>query len=210
VLYSFLMLFSGLLMGQDVITLRNHSKLNVKVVERTPWLVKYRYAGSPDGVIVSVNINQVDSIRYAGGLIDPAGSVNPRMRKPFGISVGLGYDPREEVAEGYWHLTADYFVTPRVDLEINAGTSDIDLEDNTLYFSAGATVHLNRNDSSSPFTPYLGLLYGAWDEVEIIQVPMGVRYCGRHGLSVTLRAAPTFMAHIMPMVPIELKLGWRF
>jgi hypothetical protein len=192
--------------GQDVITTKDNRQLTVLIAERTGSSVSYHLMDYPGGgPLITMNLRQVKSIKYANGLIDQVGNENPRINKPLGISVGVGVDP--EMEEGYFEFSTDFFVIPQVDLELNIG---LEGEDYTFYYAAGGTAHLNRSFSKSGFTPYAGVLAGAYQQAFMVQVPVGISYITKFGFSTTFRVSPMFIHNIMYMVPLELRLGWRF
>jgi hypothetical protein len=190
--------------GQDVISTKNNRQLTVKVAEKTGSEVKYYMNDYSGGPLLTMNLRRVSSIKYANGIVDSVGNQNPRRNRPFGISAGVAYDRMNE--DGYFLATADYFVIPQLDLEMNIGV------DGNIGFllSAGGKAHLNSDNSEHCLTPFAGLLAGYCYLWFMIQVPVGVSYITKFGLSASLSVSPTLVRRELVMAPAELRVGWRF
>ncbi|WP_375418880.1 hypothetical protein [uncultured Hymenobacter sp.] len=73
-LFLLLALFSGAaahaqaVLTKDVLTKANGEELSVKVVEITPYEIKYKRADNPDGPLIVLRRSDVFMIRYANGL----------------------------------------------------------------------------------------------------------------------------------------------
>jgi hypothetical protein len=89
-LIALLLLFSWATtaQAQDLLTRRNGEEVQVKILEITPDLVKYRRTDNPDGPLISVLKSEVFMIRYANGtrdILNPTGGVGPA---PAGLPLG--------------------------------------------------------------------------------------------------------------------------
>lgn len=129
---------------------------------------------------------------------------NPRLHKPFGISVGAGKLLGDEHL--LFLISTDYFATAQVNIQVNVGLNT----ERDPYFSAGTKFHLNSYRSQRGFTPYTGLLAGAETGSAFLQVPVGVNYISPGGLNVALGINQIFsIKERGQMTMLELSLGWR-
>ena len=137
-----LMLVFQQLSGQDILDTKDKKQINVKIIEQTNKFVRYKMADYEDGPLLMMKTNQIRKIEYKNGQIDLMGFQNPRKNRPFGLSAGyaVGLTSGGTVFTG----TADYFVIPQIDLEVNIGTSDLSGE---LYYAGGARIHINSKYS---------------------------------------------------------------
>ena len=190
--------------GQDVINTKDNRQLTVKVAEKTGSEVKYYMNDYSGGPLLTMNLRRVSSIKYANGTVDYAGNQNPRRNRPFGISTGVAYDIIDK--DGFFLATADYFVIPQLDLEMNIGVDG----NIGFLFSAGGKVHLNSDNSEHCLTPFAGLLAGYCYLWFMIQMPVGVSYISKGGFSASLSVSPTLVRREIVMAPAELRVGWRF
>lgn len=105
-LFAFLLLAAGLARpaaAQDLLTRLDGTEVQVKVLEITPDLVKYKRTDNPDGPLISVRKADVFRIRYANGTIElltsPAGSGFPPTPP---ASTGMPFpSARPPVVTGY-------------------------------------------------------------------------------------------------------------
>ena len=192
-------------LSQDTITLKDHIKLNVRVVEQTERVVRYRMADYEDGPVIAIRSNRIRKISYRNGYTDPMGYQNPRKSMPLGISAGFA----GEVTSGgsMVLLSADYFVMPQIDLEASLGTSDLS---GGLYFAAGPRFHINTRYSVHRLTPFTGVLGGYYYGDPVIQLPAGLQYITKAGLSVSLSINELISFESWQATFIELRAGWRF
>lgn len=77
-----LALLAPSLRAQDLLTRRNGDEVQVKVVEITPDLVRYRRFDNPDGPLISVYKADVFMIRYANGTKDVLNAPPPAAATP--------------------------------------------------------------------------------------------------------------------------------
>ncbi len=190
--------------GQDKISTKDRQQLNVKIIEKTNRLVKYKMTDYEDGPILSINNNRITRIEYKNGFIDLMGYQNPRKSKPFGVSAGMALWISEE--GGMFTSTLDYFIIPQIDLEINIGT---DLEDG-FFISGGSRFHLTSGFSENRFTPFTGLLIGSQFGDGFLQVPVGINYLAKPGFNTSLSLNEMFFFNSWRATLIELRIGWRF
>lgn len=190
--------------GQDKISTKDKQQLNVKIVEKTNRLVKYKMSDYEDGPILSISNNRISKIEYKNGFVDLMGYQNPRKSKPFGISGGFALWVSEE--GGMFTSTLDYFIIPQIDLEFNIGT---DLEDG-IYFSGGSRFHLNSDFSDNRFTPFTGLLLGSEFGDGFLQIPVGINYLTKPGFNTSLSLNEMLFFNSWKATLIELRIGWKF
>jgi hypothetical protein len=195
---------------QDKITTKGRYELNVKVIEQTDKLVKYKMSDYENGPILTMKRRSISSIEYKNGVIDQMGNQNPRNYKRFGINTGLVYG----LNDATFTATFDYFIIPQIDIEINFGS---DFYRDLSYFSSGARFHANHDISDKKFTPFTGLLFGSSYEEDFIQIPVGISYITRAGISTSLSLNGTInrKTHIYKYIPpqrmiVEFRIGWRF
>jgi hypothetical protein len=191
------------LSGQDKIITKKGNILDVLVIEQTTTVLKYKMANYPDGPVIWIRKNEVSEVLYKNGQSDQMGNQNPRKARPFGLSGGMSYFLSEE--GGKLSLTADYFILPQVDLEINVGT-DFD----GSYFSAGTRFHLNSSASDNRFTPFSGLLIGTDYGLGFLQIPVGINYAANFGLNISLSLNEMLYFQNWQTTFAEIRVGWRF
>ncbi len=212
----FLVLFAGLITvnvcAQDSLYLKNHKRLNVKILKNTRKTVDYRFSDYPEGTVFSVKPAKVSKIVYKNGYIEDFGTKNPRINRPIGVSTGicLGLTYPGNLGEsGMFLLSFDYFLIPQIDFQLNLGTEFNDY----TYYSLGATFHLNKTNSKARFTPFTGVLIGAdynYTHLGFVQIPIGVSYINNWGLSASLSLSAMFYFQDNPLLTAQLKIGWRF
>lgn len=111
--------------GQDKIDTKDNKQLNVKIVEKTGKVVKYKMSDYSDGPVLSIKTGRISKIEYLNGVVDLMGNQNPRKNKPFGISIGGG---KWISSSGLMFTsTMDYFVTPQINMEVNTGADSYSL-----------------------------------------------------------------------------------
>ncbi|MDR2886770.1 MAG: hypothetical protein LBV26_02025 [Bacteroidales bacterium] len=189
--------------GQDRLITKSGEALDVRIIEKNRSGVTYKMAGYPDGPLITVRPGAVDRIEYRNGAVDLMGNQNPRKEKPFGISMGgVTWPFAGGLISTY---TMDYFITPQVSAEINAGN---DLQQ-VLYFSAGVRAHVNSGWSVRRLTPFAGALFGYEYGNEFVQIPLGVNYMHRTGINVSLSVNELIFSN-SSQTTVELRGGWRF
>jgi hypothetical protein len=191
--------------GQDIITTKDRKQLNVKIIEQTNKAVRYNMADYEDGPLLMLKTNRIRKIEYKNGYTDMMGYQNPRKKRPFGLCSGYA----AEITSGgaLFTVSADYFVIPQVDLEVNLGTSDLSGE---LYYSAGSRFHFNSGYSEHKLTPFTGILGGSYYGDAFVQIPAGVYYITNLGISASLSFNEMISFKSWQATFIELRLGWRF
>jgi hypothetical protein len=182
--------------GQDKISTKDKQQLNVRIIEQTNKVTKYKMTDYEDGPILSMKNSRITKIEYKNGFVDMMGYQNPRKNKPLGINAGYEVWISEE--GGMFSSTLDYFVIPQIDLEINIG-SDLN---NGFHFSAGSRFHLNSNFSDNRFTPFTGLLLGSQFEDGYVQIQVG--------FNTSLSLNEMFFFNSWKATFIELRIGWKF
>jgi len=156
--------------AQDIIETKDKKQLDVRILENTGKVVKYKMSDYPDGPVISLKAKRVEKIEYKNGVVDLMGNQNPRKAKPLGISIGGG---KWVSSTGLmFTATMDYFITPQLDMEVSMGTDS----QKPFYLSAGPRLHLNSNYSDNRFTPFTGALFGYEYGKEFVQIPLGVNY----------------------------------
>ena len=189
--------------GQDKIETKDNKQLNVKIVEKTGKVVKYKMPDYSDGPVLSIKTSRISKIEYMNGVVDLMGNQNPRKNKPFGISIG---GAKWVSSSGLMFTsTMDYFITPQIDMEINIGADSYQL----FYFSAGTRLHINSNYSEKRITPFTGVLFGYEYGKEFIQIPLGINYIHTSGINASLSINEMFFSNEY-QTTIELRGGWRF
>ena len=191
--------------GQDIITTTEKKQLNVKIIEQTDKSYRYRMTGYEDGPILMIKSKQITKIEYKNGYTDLMGYQNPRKNRSLGINAGYA----AELTSGgaLFSATADYFVIPQIDLEVNIGTSDLSGE---LYYSAGSRFHLNSKYSERKLTPFTGILLGSYYGDGFVQVPVGINYLTGIGLNASLSINEMISVKSWQATFLELRVGWRF
>jgi hypothetical protein len=191
--------------GQDIITTKDKKQLNVRVIEQTTKAVRYKMPDYEDGPLLMMKANRIRKIEYKNGYTDLMGYQNPRKSLPLGVSAGYGAELTS--GSGLLSATADYFLIPQMDLEVNFGTSDLS---GGVYYSAGTRFHLNSNYSVHRLTPFTGILAGYYYGDGIIQVPAGISYFTGMGISASLSVNEMVSFESWHTTFIELRIGWRF
>lgn len=191
--------------GQDTITLKNHKIMDVKILEKTGRMVRYKMSDYEDGPVLYLKTNRIKEIEYKNGYTDLMGFENPRKNRPLCISAGYAHD----LAGGgaLFSTSLDYFVIPQVELEMNLGTSDLS---GGLYYSAGSRFHFNSASSEHKLTPFTGVLAGSYYGDGFVQVPAGINYLTGIGVNASLSVNELVSFNSWQATFIELRLGWRF
>jgi len=192
--------------GQDLITTKHDQQLNVRIIEQTNKIVKYKMGDYVDGPILWIKLNRINKIEYKNGVTDLMGYQNPRKRRPIGISAGGAFAPVGK--SGFFSTSIDYFVIPQVDLEMNFGTSDP--RTYGIFFSTGSRIHLNSDNSEKSLTPFTGLLVGSNYGDGFLQIPGGVSYINEKGLNASLSLNEMIGFSSWFVTFIEFRAGWRF
>ena len=156
--------------AQDKIETKDNRQLDVRILENTGKVVKYKMSDYSDGPVITLKARRIEKIEYKNGVVDLMGNQNPRKAKPLGISIGGG----KWVSSSGLMFTAsmDYFITPQLDMEVNIGTDS----QKPFYLSAGPRFHLNSSYSDNRLTPFTGALFGYEYGKEFVQIPLGVNY----------------------------------
>jgi len=190
--------------GQDKISTKDNQQLNVKIIEQTGRVVKYKMNDYEDGPVVWIKTNRITRIEYKNGFTDLMGYQNPRKNTRLGISAGFAYWISEE--GGMFSSTVDYFIIPQIDLELNVGS---DLADG-FYFSGGSRLHLNSTLSQKRLTPFTGLLIGSQFGDGFLQIPVGINYLSKPGINASLSINEMLFFNSWKATLIELRVGWKF
>lgn len=191
--------------GQDIINTKDKQQLNVKIIEQTNKLVKYKMNDYLDGPIISIKANRISRLEYKNGIVDLMGNQNPRKNKPFGINAGIALELSGN--GGMFLTTVDYFIIPQIDLEVNAGTSDLSYG---IYFSAGSRFHMNSTYSENKLTPFTGLLFGSNYGDGFLQIPFGINYLTCSGLNISFSLNEMIGFNTWQLTFAELRVGWKF
>jgi hypothetical protein len=195
-----------ILQAQDLITTRKKQQIRAHVLEMNDKYVQYRPEGYTDGPVITMQTREIRKILFFNGDSTELMQANPRFRHPFGINVGLAILAAED-GGGFIDLNTEYFIIPQVAMVAEVGT---DLEDG-FYFLAGGRYHVNRNFTSSGFTPFLGLLAGSYLSAAVAQLPIGINYIAPFGLNTSFSVNQLFFFHSnYVQTYVELKLGWHF
>jgi len=200
-----LMLIFQHMAGQDIITTKDKKQLNVKIIEQTNKAVRYKMADYEDGPLLMIKTNRIRKIEYKNGYFDMMGFQNPRKNRPLGINGG--YAAELTTGGALFSATADYFVIPQIDLEINIGTSDLSGE---LYYSAGSRFHFNSRYSEHKLTPFTGALLGSYYGDGFVQLPAGINYLTSMGINASLSINEMISFKSWQATFLEFRLGWRF
>lgn len=62
--------------------------LEVKAIEQTSSLLKYKMSDYGDGPTFSLPLSKIEKIEYKNGYVDLAGNQNPRIGKPLSVNAG--------------------------------------------------------------------------------------------------------------------------
>jgi len=192
------------LQAQDIITTTKKNEVKAKIIEVTPHEVKYKMYDYLDGPILNIKLRNVENIKYENGQTNNLSSKNPRMIKNIGLSLGLQFD--FDADNNDLIATFDYFVTPTIEFEINFGLMN---SLNSPYFSLGGKYHINRIESKSPITPFIGALVGTTNNVTFFQLPIGVSYQSKIGIksSFSFNQLTNFTTSYSFY---EFRVGWNF
>jgi hypothetical protein len=191
--------------GQDLITLKDKKQLNLKIIEQTSKYIRYKMPDYEDGPVLMMKANRIRKIEYKNGYTDLMDYQNPRKNRPFGLNAG--YAAGLTGGGVLFSVTADYFVLPQIDLEVNAGTSDMSGE---IYYSAGGRFHLNRSYSENRLTPFAGVLLGGYYGDGIVQIPAGLNYLTAIGINASISINQMISFESWQATFLEFRLGWRF
>jgi hypothetical protein len=191
--------------GQDKISTKDNKQFNVWITEQTDKYVKYKMPDYENGPVLMMKANRIRKIEYKNGYTDMMGYQNPRKNRPFGLNAG--YAVGLTSGGTVFTATADYFVIPQIDLEVNLGTSDLSGE---LYYAGGARIHINSDYSEHKLTTFTGVLGGAYYGDGIIQVPFGVNYLTGMGINASLSINEMVSFKSWQSTFLEFRLGWRF
>jgi hypothetical protein len=199
----FMVFICSYLSGQDKIETKDNRQLDVKIVEKSGKVVKYKMADYTDGPIISLKASRIEKIEYKNGVVDLMGNQNPRKAKPFGVSIG---GAKWLSSSGLMFTsTLDYFIIPQVDMEINMGADSQQI----FYLSAGSRIHINSNYSENRITPFTGALFGYEYDNEFIQIPLGVNYIHKTGINVSVSVNEMIFSN-QYQTTLEFRGGWRF
>jgi len=158
-----------------------------------------------DGPVLMIKANRISKIEYKNGYTDLMGYQNPRKNRPLGINAAYAAG----LSDGgvLFSATADYFVLPQIDLEVNLGTSDMSGE---LYYSAGGRFHINSSYSERRLTPFAGVLLGGYYGDGIVQIPAGLNYLTSIGINASVSINEMISFESWQSTFLEFRLGWRF
>ena len=207
ILFSAILILSvQLVKAQDKVYKKDGTILEVKAVEQTNSLLKYRMSNYSDGPILTLPLSKIEKIEYKNGYVDLAGNQNPRIGKPLSVSAGAVFALE---LDGYYpQLKVGYFVSPWVEIEADI-TSDFE---ESVYVVAGPKFHLSSRNSTSPVTPFIGLLFGVDTGTATMQLPIGLNYACKKGLNVSLsyNSIAYWNDDLYSYSSVEVGVGWRF
>lgn len=196
-------LFSGTLMAQDKIFLKNGEEITAYIIEKSEKRIIYKIMDTDNSPVIVLKTEKVEKIAFRNG--DEITLPNLiRMNKRFGVNGGLIYGLSEEAA--FFKLGIDYFITPGLSLGLNGLISGEDgggVEAGAWYFF----------DPYNPrrFKGYTGLLIGASNDNVFLQVPFGVNYISERGFDFKAGLRGFYNPSISSFsLYSELTLGWRF
>jgi len=191
--------------GQDIVTRKDRKQLNLKIIEQTSKYIRYKMQDYEDGPVLMIKANRISKIEYKNGYTDLMGFQNPRKNRPLGINAG--YAAGLSGGGVLFSATADYFVLPQIDLEVNLGTSDMSGE---LYYSAGGRFHINSSYSERRLTPFAGVLLGGYYGDGIVQIPAGLNYITSIGINASVSINEMISFESWQSTFLEFRLGWKF
>ena len=207
ILFSAILIVSlQLAKAQDKVYKKDGTMLEVKAVEQTGSLLKYKMSDYSDGPTLSLPLSKIEKIEYKNGYVDLAGNQNPRIGKPLSVSVGVVHAIERD---GYFpQLKVGYFVSPWVEIEANITSDFIE----SVYVVAGPKFHLSSRNSTSPLTPFVGLLFGTDTCSATTQLPIGLNYASKKGLniSVSYNSITYWNDDSNSFSSVEVGIGWRF
>ena len=192
--------------AQDKITTKDKKELNVKILEKTDKLVKYKMPDYIDGVTMTMRTKRIEKIVFANGHTDLVGNNNPRRKKPISINTGISYII-SEAEGGYFNLKLDYFIIPQIQFELAFKS---EFEDEAI-FMFGTKFHLNTNWSTNKFTPYVGISFEPVGR--FIEMPIGVNFISNVGFTTSLSLNPSYYqwnGSYYYYMFAELSIGWAF
>lgn len=191
--------------AQDRIITRKGEVLNVKIVEQGIKVIKYKWADEIDSPIIETQVSSVEKIEYHNGKIDLLSKRNPRVNKPFGISLGMTYYLTEE--DGFFSSDIDYFFLPQLQFQYTLGSNFQD----GLFHAWGLLFHPSSSYRERRITPFLGAKYGTYNDRGFVAVPVGLNYASKLGLNVSFSVSEMlYLKEYCASTTMELKLGWRF
>ena len=133
---------------------KDKKQLDVRILENTGKVVKYKMSDYPDGPVITLKSRRIEKIEYKNGVVDLMGNQNPRKARPLCINSGGG--KWVSSAGLMFTATIDYFIMPQLDMVINMGTDS----QKPFYLSAGPRIHINSRNSDNRLTPFTGAFFG--------------------------------------------------
>jgi len=191
--------------AQDKVFKKDGTVVEVKAVEQTFSVLKYRMPDYSDGPVLWMPLSKIKKIEYHNGVIDMLGSLNPRMNKPFSVSLDLILLEQGGVVPT---LGAGYFISPQLEF---AGQFFTDFRE-TFYFVVGPKLYLTSNYSKKLASPFVGFLIGNDSGMAIAKMPIGVNLAGNKGLNMSLsfNLFQYLGQDTRSLSSLELGIGWRF
>jgi hypothetical protein len=204
-LFLFLVFCLYLAKAQDKVVKNDGTVVEVKAVEQTWSVLKYRMTDYSDGPVLWMPLAKIKKIEYQNGVVDHLASLNPRMCKPFSVGIDLAL-----LEEGSFvpFLEAGYFISPQIEFSAQFFT---DLRE-TMYLAVGPKVHFSRSFSTKMVTPFVGFLVGNDSGTAITKIPVGANMASKKGLNVSLsyNMIQYWYADVQQLYSLEMGIGWRF
>jgi len=153
--------------------------------------------------LFTTKFSNLTKIEYSNGIVDMLGYQSPRMKHRLGLSTGISLFTDEG---GMYTGSLDYFASPNINLELNLGGSGT-----TEYYSSfGSKLYLANKNSTSGFSPFVGVLYGNESGYSFFEVPVGLSYITKFGFQTSLQlSALDYLDYTYQSAHIEWRIGWR-
>lgn len=210
--------FNIYLNAQDTILMKDGRQLNLSVIKRTNNKIMFKCDSSSTSV-ESIKLSKIKSIHYNNGEVDLLRYQNPRSIHPLGLYVGTGIISDDKLING----TIDYFLTPKLSVEISLG-KEISMMENGIYYSyysIGGKYWFAKEYSKNGFSPFAGLQYFRVYESKMrfnyLEIPIGVSYITKIGFQTSLHLSYLYDMDYGFMYNYDytflfagLSVGWRF
>lgn len=89
IVFILVMLVTGAVMAQDVITLKNGDEINGKVTKVTPTEIEYKLASNPDGPTYTKPVADIFMVKYENGQKDVFNTAAESAKQPQQVTVDI-------------------------------------------------------------------------------------------------------------------------
>lgn len=148
---------------------------------------------------------EIDRIKYENGYVRTISLKNEedlRIERPIAISGGFGLSPKNY---GLLYGKVDYFLTPRINLELHSGV---------CCTVAGINYYFNKADINRRYFTFAGILggydYNAYG-TEVILIPVGISKIFNNGINMRFSVDNMIILDGLGHdIFAEVALGYRF